>query len=161
LKLTKHEEYGLRCLLRLAEQGAGSTLTIPEMSETEGISEAYAGKLLRMLRQAGFVKAERGKIGGYALARPAGEILVGDVMNVLDSPLFEGGFCESHSGQVDTCVRSTDCSLRGLWHAVQTAVDEVLRKTTLADLLCHEQQLFVWAKGHGPTGGFLARTSHN
>lgn len=151
----------MRCLLCLAEQGKGSTLTIPEMSETEGISEAYAGKLLRILRRAGFVKASRGKIGGYALAKPADEILVGDVMNVLDSPLFEGGFCESHSGQVDTCVRSTDCSLRGLWHAVQVAVDEVLRKTTLADLLCHEQQLFVWAKGQGASGSFQVRTTQN
>lgn len=161
MKLTKHEEYGLRCLLRLAEQGPAATLTIPEMSESEGISEAYAGKLLRMLRQAGFVKAERGKIGGYALARSAEEILVGDVMNVLDSPLFEGGFCDSHSGRADTCVRSTDCSLRGLWSAVQVAVDAVLRKTTLADLLRREHKVLVWATGAGDSGAFLEQGTQN
>jgi len=161
MKLTNHEEYGLRCLLRLAEQGAGGTLTIPGLSETEGISEAYVGKLLRILRQAGFVKAGRGKIGGYALARPAAEIFVGDVMNVLDSPLFQGGFCESHTGQATTCVRSTDCSLRGLWRAVQVAVDGVLGTTTLADLLCREQKIVVWAKSAGDSGDFLAQGTHN
>ena len=161
MKLTKHEEYGLRCLLRLAEQGVGGTMTIPGMSEREGISEAYVGKLLRMLRQAGFVKAERGKIGGYALARSADEILVGDVMNELDSPMFEGGFCESHSGQAGTCVRSTDCSLRGLWRAVQFAVDEVLGNTTLADLLCHEPKASVWANGVEASGSLAGRPSQN
>lgn len=29
MKLSNHEEYGLRCLLRLAEQGPGGSLTIP------------------------------------------------------------------------------------------------------------------------------------
>ena len=130
MKLTKHEEYGLRCLLRVAEEGPKRSLTIPEISKTEGISEAYAGKLLRMLRQGGLVKATRGKIGGYTLARPASEVSVGSVLRALDSPLFEGGFCDTHAGSEDTCVRSIDCSVRGLWRSVQTAVDQVLQQTT-------------------------------
>ncbi|MGH9608789.1 MAG: RrF2 family transcriptional regulator, partial [Bryobacteraceae bacterium] len=70
MKLTSHEEYGLRCLIRIGQQGSGGRLTIPEIAGAEGISEAYAGKLLRILRLNGFVVAARG-IGGYALARPA------------------------------------------------------------------------------------------
>lgn len=161
MKLTNHEEYGLRCLLRLAEQGPGRTLTIPEMSRSEGISEAYAGKLLRMLRRAGFVEAERGRVGGYVLGRPAGEILVGDVMNALGSPLFERRFCETHTGRMDTCVRSPNCSLRALWVTVQAAVSQVLGKTTLADLLLSEDAMKVWARGLGELDAVPLRPTPN
>ena len=67
MKLTSHDEYGLRCLIRLGQAGPGGRLTIPEISRAEGISEAYAAKLLRILRLGGFVTAARGP-GGYSLA---------------------------------------------------------------------------------------------
>ena len=47
------------------------------------MSPAYAAKILRALRKGGFVKAARGKEGGYTLARPAAEIVIGDVMDAL------------------------------------------------------------------------------
>ena len=148
MKLTKHEEYGLRCLLRLAEQRPDS-LTIPEMSRAEGVSEAYAGKLLRMLRRGGLVKAARGKIGGYTLARPADQIVVADVMSVLGGPLFEGEFCGAHTGELATCVRSVDCSLRALWRSLQAAVDHVLNSTTLEGLLRTEPEMRAWTRQLG------------
>jgi len=138
----------MRCLIRLAQEGPDGRQTIPEISLAEGISEAYAGKLLRMLRLGGFVKAARG-VGGYTLARPARQIIVRDVMAALGGRLFEVNFCETHCGQMEACVRSEDCSLRVLWHAVQTAVDDVLRKTTLEDLFRNERQMFTWIKGFG------------
>src|SRR5690349_22911214 len=97
MKLSSNEEYGLRCLVRLGFEGQG--LTIPEISQAEGVSPAYAAKILRELRKGGFVKAARGKAGGYTLARPAENIVIGDVMDVLGGRLFESDFCDSHSGQ--------------------------------------------------------------
>ena len=151
MKLSSNEEYGLRCLLRLgyAEQG----LTIPEISQAEGVSPAYAAKILRELRKAGFVKASRGKEGGYTLARPPEEIVVGDVMNTLGGRLFESGFCEDHKGQMAICTRSVDCSVRSLWRAVQVAVDQVLSKATLRDLLQNEAEMNAWVRTiPGPNG---------
>ena len=81
MKLSANEEYGLRCLVRIGYAGAGGSLTIPEMSQAEGVSPAYAAKILRGLRKGGLVKAVRGKEGGYTLARPAEQIVIGDVMD--------------------------------------------------------------------------------
>jgi Rrf2 family iron-sulfur cluster assembly transcriptional regulator len=145
MKLTSHEEYGLRCLIRLGQQGPGGKLTIPEISSAEGISDAYAGKLLRMLRLSGFLVAARGA-GGYALARPANQIVLSDVMALLGGRLFEGDFCATHPGQLKTCIRLADCSARVLWRAIQAAVDDVLNRTTLQDLLFDEQQMFIHVK---------------
>lgn len=153
MKLSSNEEYGLRCLLRLGHAGEGGSLTIPEMSQAEGVSAAYAAKLLRTLRKGGFVKAARGKEGGYMLARPAESILIGDVVDVLGGRIFEKTFCESHSGQAAICTRSVDCSVRSLWRAVQVAIDRVLSKTTLRDLLQNEAEMNSWVRTiPGPNG---------
>jgi Rrf2 family protein len=151
MKLTANEEYGLRCLVRLGFQRQG--LTIPEISQAEGVSPAYAAKILRVLRQGGFIKAARGKEGGYTLARQPEEIVIGDVMNALGGRLFETGFCDTHSGHNAICTRSVDCSVRSLWRAVQVAVDHVVSKTTLRDLLQNEEEMNSWVRTiPGPSG---------
>ncbi len=153
MKLSANEEYGLRCLVRIGYAGEGGSVTIPEMSHAEGFSPAYAAKILRVLRKGGFVKAARGKDGGYTLARPAGEIVIADVMDCLGGRLFESTFCDSHSGQNAICTRSVDCSVRSLWRAVQVAVDHVLRKATLRDLLQNEEEMNSWVRAiPGPNG---------
>jgi Rrf2 family protein len=153
MKLSANEEYGLRCLVRLGYAGEGGSLTIPEISHAEGFSPAYAAKILRVLRKGGFVKAARGKEGGYTLARPAEHIMIGEVMDALGGRLFESGFCDSHAGQAAICTRSVDCSLRSLWRAVQVAVDHVLSKATLRDLLQNEQEMNSWVRTiPGPNG---------
>jgi Rrf2 family protein len=142
MKLSAHEEYGLRCLLRIGLAGAEASVTIPEISQAEGLSPAYTAKLLRMLRRGGFIKSARGKAGGYTLARPAGRIVIGDVIDGLGGRLFESkNFCHEHAGQTTICTRSVDCSVRSLWHAVQSVVDQVLNKTTLQDLLRSEGEM--------------------
>ena len=154
MKLTANEEYGVRCLVRLAYAGyTGGSLTIPEISLAEGVSPAYAAKILRVLRKGGFVKAARGKEGGYTLARPAAEIAIGDVIDALGGRLFESRFCDSHAGQAPICTRSVDCSVRSLWRAVQVAVDHVLSRTTLHDLLQNEEEMNSWVRTiPGPSG---------
>jgi len=147
MKLSANEEYGVRCLVRLGYAGyENRALTIPEISQAEGVSPAYAAKLLRILRKGGFVKAARGKDGGYTLARPADEILIGNVIETLGGRLFESNFCDSHTGQAAICTRSVDCSVRSLWRAVQVAVDHVLAKATLRDLLQNEEDMNSWVR---------------
>jgi Rrf2 family protein len=146
MKLTSHEEYGLRCLVRLGFAGEGGSQTIPEISQAEGVSSAYVAKLMRMLRRGGFVKSARGKAGGYTLARPADQILITDVMEVLGGRFFEPEFCNHHSGQKPVCANTVDCSVRSLWKAVQLAIDQVLSHTTLQDLVRNEQDMNSWVK---------------
>jgi len=131
----------LRCLLRLAAEGPGKSLTLPEISQAEGISVPYAAKMMRVLRDGGLVMSVRGQSGGYRLAQPADKIGVSKVLGVLGSPLFEGEFCEKHAGTEDTCTHSINCSIRSLWRAVQLVVDGVLSKTTIQDLVRDEKEM--------------------
>jgi Rrf2 family iron-sulfur cluster assembly transcriptional regulator len=141
MKFSSQEEYGLRCLLRIARDGEEKGLTIPEISQSEGITNPNAAKLLRILRLGGFLDSSRGQTGGYSLAKPADEIQVGDVLNVLGGKLYDKEFCDSFSGEVNICTNSIDCSIRSLWQMVQNSVDDVLHKLTLKDLLTSESSL--------------------
>jgi len=145
MKLSAQEEYGLRCLLRLARREPSESMTIGALSLAEGISTPYAAKLLRILRRGGFVKAARGQAGGYTLARAASQIVVGEVLALLGGRLYEPAFCHEHSGSEVLCTNSVDCSIRSLWRTVQLVVDQVLARTTLKDLLSDEQKMAVWA----------------
>lgn len=136
MKLSSQEEYGLRCLLYLARHECGTSLTIPEISQSEGISHHNVGKMLRILRQGGFVESERGQHGGYVLARAPERIVVADVLNALGGRLFDSSFCEQHSGAEENCAHTLSaCSVRALWSRLQDAVDAVLQELTLRDLL--------------------------
>jgi len=135
MKFSAQEEYGLRCLVAIAEQGEQGSLTIPEIAVREGLSEPHAAKLLTILRKEGFVRSSRGQIGGYRLAKPATQVIVGDVLYALGGHLFDNGFCERHAGLEAECVHYGNCSLNGLWAKIQNVVDQVVYKVTLQDLI--------------------------
>src|SRR5438067_9592083 len=119
MKITAQEEYGLRCLLRLAQAEQGQSLTLGEVAAAEGLSVPYAAKLLAVLRQAGMIESVRGRLGGYRLARAPAGIGMGSLLLVLGEPLFdEPNYCERHPGTADgvnSCVHHGGCSLRALW----------------------------------------------
>ncbi len=110
-------------------------MTIAEISEAEGLSPAYVAKLLRLLRLSGFVESVRGQEGGYTLARSVNDMYVLDVLAALGGRFYKPGFCDNFSGTGEVCTHTFSCSIRPLWRRVQTAIDDVLGQTTLADVL--------------------------
>ena len=138
MKITAQEEYGLRLLIRIA--GAGDGLTIPQLSEAEGLSSHYIAKLTRILRMEGLINSTPGNKGGYILARPAKEIIIKDVLIALGGVMFDTQFCGNHAGSVKLCTNSVDCFARSLWTMIQFTVDQLLTRVTLQDLINGEQE---------------------
>lgn len=143
MKLSTQEEYGLRCLVELAREGEGKSLTIAELSRREGISAPNAAKIMRLLRRGGFVSSTRGQAGGYVLSRPVEQIRVGDVLSVLGGRFFDAKFCERHAGVELLCTHLGDCSIRPVLRHLQEVMDQVLGQLTLRHLLCHERDMNV------------------
>ncbi len=135
MKITAQEEYGLRILIRIAACKSEDGMSIPQLSESEGLSSHYVAKLARTLRLAGLINSTPGNKGGYILARPAEEININLVLKALGGALFDNDFCAGHSGALKLCTNSVDCSARSLWQLIQFTVDKLLDKVTLADLV--------------------------
>ncbi|MDQ3632921.1 MAG: Rrf2 family transcriptional regulator [Acidobacteriota bacterium] len=140
MKISAQEEYGLRCLLQLATLDESETLTLPQIAEREGISQANAGKLMWLLNKSGFVKATRGTKGGYSLSRPSAEIYLSEVIRVLDADEI-AGHCESYTGIKDSCVHTGDCGIRPVIVGLHEIVQNALSNITLAQLIGTEKKV--------------------
>src|SRR5438105_13721307 len=134
MKITAQEEYGLRILLRVASCRDEDGMSIPQLSDAEGISPHYVAKLTRILRIDGFINSTPGYKGGYVLAKPAKEIIINEVLKALGGPLYDMEFCGNHAGALNLCTNSIDCSSRSLWKMIQFTIDQLLDKVTLHDL---------------------------
>jgi Rrf2 family transcriptional regulator, iron-sulfur cluster assembly transcription factor len=140
MKITAQEEYGLRILLRIARCQDSAGMSIPQLSEAEGISSHYVAKLTRVLRMAELINSTPGNKGGYVLAKPAKHINIKDVLVALGGAMFDKQFCGLHAGTMKLCTNSVDCSARSLWQMIQFTVDQLLLKLTLHDLVNTEQE---------------------
>jgi Rrf2 family iron-sulfur cluster assembly transcriptional regulator len=144
MKITAQEEYGLRCILRLAKAESGS-ITLPEVAAAEGLSVAYVAKLMAVLRQAGIVDSVRGRSGGYTMAKPPLEVGLGSLLLVLGEPLFEEAeYCQKHAGTEapgGVCMNHGTCTLKSLWQTLELWMRRTLDQISLADLVKHEGRL--------------------
>lgn len=140
MKISAQEEYGLRCLLQLAMLRDDESLTLPQIAEREGISQANAGKLMWLLNKAGFVQATRGTKGGYTLSRPAQEIRLNEVIKVLDADVLNK-HCENYTGVLETCVHKGDCGIRPVIVGLHEIVENALSQITLAQLVGSEAKV--------------------
>ena len=140
MKISAQEEYGLRCLVQLANLRDGESLTLPQIAAREGISTANAGKLMWLLNRAGFVLSTRGTKGGYLLARPAAEIRLSEIIRVLDEDVMNK-HCGNYTGVLDLCVHNGDCGIRPVIVGLHEIVENALSRITLAQLVGSESSV--------------------
>jgi len=138
MKVSALEEYGVRCMVLLARQD-GESLTLPEISQAEGLSLSYAGKLLNILKNAGLVKSLRGRLGGYALTTSADDLPLNTIFEALGEPLYTPKkHCNQYTGEKEQCVHTSDCTVRTMWKGFSNFISGVLSMLTLADLASGE-----------------------
>jgi Rrf2 family protein len=135
LELTKRSEYGLAALLHLAEAAPGAFVSVREICERHPLPRRLVAETLKDLHAAGLVESQRGAAGGYALARRAAAITVGEAVGVL-----EGKPAVSDCEMADTWIdRSTDvassCPVRNPLERLRAGIWKVLAGTTLEDLV--------------------------
>ena len=130
MRVTTQGEYGLRCLARLADDDSGKPISVSRLAKSEGLSRDYVEQLLLRLRRAGLVRSTRGVQGGYSLSRPPDRIAVGEVLRVLEGPLFELP-CKRRPGG---CHKLGDCLLVPLWEGLESRIAEYLDAHSLADV---------------------------
>jgi Rrf2 family iron-sulfur cluster assembly transcriptional regulator len=138
MKISAQDEYGLRILLQIARAQTDDGLNLAQLAELEKISMAYAAKITRALRIAGFIKSIRGHKGGYSLAQQPEDIKINQVLRALGGAIYDEKFCGQHTGALSLCTNSVDCSLRSLWTILQLNVDKLLDQISIRDLMRSE-----------------------
>lgn len=126
-RLNKLTDYGIVLLTHFARQGGGTNAR--ELAAAVGLPLPTVGKLLKTLTHAGLLVSQRGKSGGYALARPPAEVTIASIVAALEGPISITecnlpGMCEHERG----------CGVRMNWQAINRAVHDALSRLTLADM---------------------------
>jgi len=129
-------QYGIRALVHLAradEAGVGpasASTTSAEIARTESISPKYLEGIMTQLKAKGLVVAERGKGGGFRLARPSSEIRMLDIVEALEGEVRPVDCVDS----VACCVQGDACMPRKFWIGLKGAIDDYLLSKTLKDV---------------------------
>jgi Rrf2 family protein len=133
--LTNKGKYGLKAMVHLAGLEPGALAQVQDMADTNNIPKKFLDQILSELRNAGLVFSKKGKGGGYALARPASQITVGNIVRVLDGPLAPIQ-CASVTAYraCDDCSDERACAVRLMMVKARNAIAEVLDNHSLADM---------------------------
>jgi Rrf2 family transcriptional regulator, iron-sulfur cluster assembly transcription factor len=141
MQVTRAGEYAIIGLSYLAKQPAKRIVMIDEISESECIPKSFLAKIFQSLAKAGIVRSNRGAGGGFSLAKPAADITLLQILQIV-----EGAFalqkCVSDDPEcVVSTTRMSHCALCAVFGEAQHRVNEVFARTTLADLLNPKSQV--------------------
>jgi Rrf2 family nitric oxide-sensitive transcriptional repressor len=134
MKLTRYSDYALRVLTYLASHD-DRLASIREIAERYRISENHLMKVVHDLGRAGFILTSRGRGGGLRLARPANEIMLGEVVRHT-----EDGFDLVDCG---SCLIAPACGATGVLKEATRAFLAVLDRYTLADVALQRGKLLA------------------
>jgi len=128
--VTTKGRYALRMMLNIAGYGTDCKIALRKVAEEEKISLKYLEQLAPSMVEAGLLTSARGHGGGYALARPASEISVGDVLRIA-----EDGITPVACTAIDSeCFDGKECPTKKFWAGLSKIIDDYIDKPTLADL---------------------------
>ncbi|MBN1897633.1 MAG: Rrf2 family transcriptional regulator [Spirochaetes bacterium] len=131
MKLSTKARYAVRSLLDLALNYKGRPVQIKEIAERQDVSVRYLENLFTKLRANGILVSEKGKGGGFLLARPSEEIKLLDVISTVEGDLSLVNCVKSPS----QCKRSSSCVMKDLWADLSQAMIRSLKSKTLKDLV--------------------------
>ena len=121
-------EYAIRALVDLAQ--THSVTGAREIARRQNVPYHFVAKILQELRAQGFLQSARGKSGGFALARPADQILLMEVVVALDCHHW---LHQCIYGFAD-CVDGNPCPLHVGWKPIRGQIESYLNRHTIADL---------------------------
>lgn len=139
--LSQKAKYALRALLVLAERD-GEMVLVSQIAERQKAPRKFLELILLELKRRGLLYSQRGRHGGYALARPAAEITFGEVVRIIDGPLAPLP-CASRSRyrRCADCQDEGRCAIRAVMREVRDATAAVLDGTTIADAVAGDLRL--------------------
>ena len=131
--LLKVSEAGSLALHSMAfVAGRQKVVSVKEIAETLAISQNHLHKVCQRLAKAGLLRTTRGPHGGLALAKPANEISLLEIYELIERPIDDNYCLLGRKG----CGHEF-CILGAMIEKVSREVKEYLEITTLDKIALH------------------------
>jgi FeS assembly SUF system regulator len=133
MRLSHLADYAVVLMTAAARYPAGARLSATELSTDTGVPLPTTQKLMGQLATAGLLSSARGASGGFALARPANEISLADIVEAVEGPIVLTMCSDSNNHE---CILDAHCRVKPhigiVGNAVRGALGAV-RLTSLCD----------------------------
>lgn len=130
MKISTKGRFALRLMVDLTEQGDGAYVSLKDIALRQDISVKYLEQIVSVLAKGGLLLSNRGPKGGYRLAKPADEYVVGEILRAAEGDLSPV-FCLTHE---NVCDRADICPTRDFWQGLYDAVNDYVDSVTLDQL---------------------------
>lgn len=137
MRLNLQTDYALRLMMHLAVN-TDRLCTIADVAERFSISKNHLMKVAHVLGRDGYIETVRGRSGGLTLARPAGDINIGDIVRNMEADF---ALVECFQGGAGECVITPACKLKGVLSEAVEAFLAVLDQYSLDDLVRRNAKL--------------------
>ena len=131
MKISTRGRYALRMMLDIATNDHGEPVRIKDIAARQDISVKYLEQIVSVLTKAGYVKSIRGPQGGYRLARLPKAYTVGMSLRLTEGDLSPVSCTDNNYD----CPKMHDCVTIRIWKELDEAINSVIDKYTLEDLL--------------------------
>ena len=132
MRLTHLADYAVVLMTAAARYPAGARLSATELSADTGVPLPTTQKLMGQLAASGLLSSVRGASGGFALARPSGEISLADIVEAVEGPIAMT-VCSGQEGPSD-CALDKHCRVKPHIGIVGNAVRGALGAVSLTEL---------------------------
>lgn len=131
--LSQKGRYALHALIVLAEHDGEVPMMIADIAEEAGVPRKFLEQILLELRKRGILRSQRGRSGGYQLAKAPKDISFADIIRVTDGPLALAP-CVSVTAyhRCEDCADEKTCAIRKVLMLARDATADVLESQTLA-----------------------------
>jgi Rrf2 family protein len=130
MRMSAKAEYAVRAMIQLATAEEGEVVKTDDLAKAQGIPAQFLVDILSELRTDRLVRSHRGRDGGYALAKPAADISIADVLRCMDGPLAS----VRDIGLGDLPYSGPTAALTDVWRALRASMRSVLEQTSLAEV---------------------------
>lgn len=137
MKISTKGRYALRLMLDLALEN-NQVVKLKDVAERQAISVKYLEQIISVLQKCGYVTSMRGPGGGYKLSKKPEDYTVGMILRQIEGSLAPVACLEE---EVNSCERSSSCVTLRLWQMLYDAINGVVDKVTLADLVAWQREI--------------------
>ena len=121
MKISTRGRYAIRVMLDLAEHNNGEYIPLMDIAKRQEISEKYLESIVSVLSKQKFVKALRGKGGGYRLVKTPAEYTIGSILRVTEGSMAPVACLDDHPNQ---CERAATCKTLQMWEGFYKIINE-------------------------------------
>ena len=137
MKVSTKGRYALRMLLDLAEHKNDGFISLKEIAERQNISKQYLEQIVSLLNTSHILRTNRGKQGGYMLAKQPSSYTVREILRITEGSLAPVACLDE---EINLCEKVDFCKTLPMWTGLQKVINDYLDGVTLQDMLEQYQE---------------------